>query len=612
MRISRSVTVAASFLLVMALFFYFVWLAPYMTDNFVFSHDIRPGYAQFYKGADITTSPMTMSGAFRQACEMYATWCGRFAGNMAVYILFMLPHFLYSLLAAGVFCLYILLLQMCVFGRAWRQNLTSAWILGIAGMIWISIPSFGEAFFWLSVGGQIALLAQAAMLLPFRFAFDSEIPRKTRFSWLLYPLFFLGGIITCSLDYPTSAALPATAIAADIYIWARQHKDSRRIPWLLLWGTLGLCLGAAATILAPGNRQRLLLTNDAQVHEYMAASWPERIVSWLGHLPHSAIMLAPPLILCIWCCWRLWKTQGEDWWRKIPPATLLFLLPALLTHGAYLFTAWPPQRAFCTCAAQLVVCGCILLSVVLRENPGMELLKAKFLIIAAALWCAATLCYEAAQFYKLNKLTREREAIIYASKDGTAILPRLNVRPDGYQPLGGSLPDIREDPEFWVNRATAAHYGLKQVMTVPEYKNGDDKILAADFSKPAKEEPLLRNLSMSIDKERLIVSVPDRSQAHLDGTLHVYYHGRPGLLDSLWIPGTKKIFAWLSEAKPGEFRHYLLPLFLARKDVPLVPDENGNIRAVTDPLNLADPSRLWIVRPGGYKYSFDLLPVDMR
>lgn len=612
MCISRPVPVAASFLLVMALFFYFVWLAPYMTDNFVFCHDIRPGYAQFYRGAEITASPMTLQGAFRQACEMYTTWCGRFAGNMAVYILFMLPHFLYSLLAAGVFCLYILLLQMCVFGRDWRQNLTPAWILGIAGMIWISIPSFGEAFFWLSVGGQVALLAQAAMLLPFRFAFDSEITRKTRFSWLSCPLFLLGGIITCSLDYPTSAALPATAIAAVIYIWARQNKNGRRAPWLLLWGTLGLCIGAAATILAPGNKQRLLLTNDMQVHDYMAASWPERIVSWLGHLPLSAIMLAPPLILGIWCCWRLWKTHGKDWWRKIPPAALLFLLPAMLTHGAYLFTAWPPPRAFCTCAAQLVVCSCILLAAILRENPRVELLKARFIFIAAALWCVATLCHESIQFYKLNELTKKREAIISASKDGTAILPRLNVKPDRYQPLGGSLPDIRVDPQFWVNRAMAAHYGLKQVMTASEYKKGDDNILAADFSELAKYEPLLRNLSISIDKERLIVSVPDMSQPHLEEPLHVYYHGRPGLLDVLWIPGSEKIFAWLSDAKHGEFRHYLLPLLLAREDVPIVPDKNGNIRAVTDPLNLAACSRLWIVRPGEDKYSFDLLPVDMR
>lgn len=612
MRISRPFSIAASFLLVMGIFFYFVRLAPYMTDNFVFSHDIIPGYAQFYSGADITTQPMTVSGAFRQACEMYTTWCGRFAGNMAVYLLFMLPHFIYCLLAACVFCLYILLLQMCIFGQDWRRNLTPAWIFGIAGMLWISIPSFGEAFFWLSVGGQIALLAQAAILLPFRFAFDSEIQQKTHFAWLLCPLFLFGGIIACSLDYPTSAAMPVTAVAAVIYIWVRQNKGNRHFPWMLLWGTVGLCLGSAATILAPGNAQRLLLTTDTTIHEYLAASWMERIFSWLWHLPLSAIMLAPPMILIIWSCWRLWKIYGKDWWKKIPPASCLFLLPAILTHGAYLFTAWPPPRAFCTCAAQLVVCGCILFVTVLRENPRVELSRAKFLFIGCALICLSTLCYESMQFYELNKLTKTRESIIFASKDGTAILPRLNVKTDRYQPLGGRLPDIKEDPDFWVNRAMAAHYGLKKVAAAPKIINDHGNILQADFSRLTNEEPLLDNLSMDIDKERLTVSVPDIDKRHLEGQLHAYYHGQPGLLDILWIPGSKKIFDWLAEAKKGEWRYYLLPLLLARVDMPLVPDKNGNIQTISDPLNLAAPNKMWIVRPGAHKYSFDLLPVDMR
>ena len=109
-------------ILVAAVFFYFIWLTPYMTDNFIFSREIRPGYASFYTGEKISVSPMSIGGAFRQAWEMYFTWCGRFAGNLAVYLLFLLPRWLYCVFASLLFVFYLLLLQMCIFGREWRKN----------------------------------------------------------------------------------------------------------------------------------------------------------------------------------------------------------------------------------------------------------------------------------------------------------------------------------------------------------------------------------------------------------------------------------------------------------------------------------------------------------
>ena len=108
----KILTIAASFLFIILVIFYFVWLSPLMSDNFVFSREITPGYAQFYGGAKVVARPLTLAGSIRQACEMYWTWCGRFAGNLAVYLLFMLPRWLYCLVAACGFGLYVWLLQM--------------------------------------------------------------------------------------------------------------------------------------------------------------------------------------------------------------------------------------------------------------------------------------------------------------------------------------------------------------------------------------------------------------------------------------------------------------------------------------------------------------------
>ncbi|MDE5878793.1 MAG: hypothetical protein K2G99_02015, partial [Desulfovibrio sp.] len=153
----------ASFLAVAGVFLFFSLHAPLMADNYVYSRAISPGFASFYTGAHVSMEPLTLANALAQACEIYTTWCGRFAGNLSVYLLFMLPHAAWCVLSALLFALQLLLLEICIFGADWRRRLTPGWIFGLAALLWLSVPSFGEAYFWLSVGGQLALLAQAAV-----------------------------------------------------------------------------------------------------------------------------------------------------------------------------------------------------------------------------------------------------------------------------------------------------------------------------------------------------------------------------------------------------------------------------------------------------------------
>ena len=331
----RILFLAGSFALVIAIIYYFLSLSPLVTDNFLFSRDMRPGYARVYSGAPVEyLGPMTIAAAFRQASEMYFTWCGRFMGNLAVYLLFIPPRWLYNILAAIAFGLYVFLLQVCVFGRDWRENISAKWTLAVGGMLWLGIPSFGEAFLWLSVGGQIALLGQALIFLPFRFALDAP-PRETIFNRLWrWPGLFILGAGVASLDYPTRAVMPATGAACVLWLWFKQNKGERKPPWGLVFATLGLALGAVLTLKAPGNAGRLLLTNDQTVLAYLAMSWPERIIEYMLKLPGGVLMQYIPLTLALWSALVLRRTGGRNWLKLWPIPSLLFFLPAALTYAA--------------------------------------------------------------------------------------------------------------------------------------------------------------------------------------------------------------------------------------------------------------------------------------
>ena len=599
----RLLYLAGSFALVVGIIYYFLDLSPMTTDNFLFSRDMRPGYARFYSGSPIESlEPMTAEAAFRQATEMYFTWCGRFAGNMAVYLLFMLPRWLYNILAALVFGLYIFLLQVCVFGRSWRKGVSAKWTLALAGMLWLGIPSFGEAFLWLSVGGQIALLGQALVFLPFRFSLDALPSHNSTLSLAArcVGLFLLGAIVA-SLDYPTSAALPTTGAACVLWLWFRQRKDARRVPWLSLFATLGLGAGAIITLAAPGNAERMLLTNDTSVISYLAMGWTERIALYLQNLPGGILMQYVPLILLLWSGAALRQKWHGDWLRHWPTPSLLFFLPAILTYAAYLFTAWPPPRAFATPAAQLIV-GASIVYVAAAPSASMPM-KRRFGIIRAVFCaiCVIVALYQGVIFYQLDKIVAERERIIGTSGEDTVIVPEIPMKNSWYWPLWCSS-DAKQDSDYWVNRAMAAYYGVKKIATAgppPKFYRVDE-----DYGPDSSSKPRI-----ALEDGRFRVDFKSSSENN-PSALHLYYYGDRALLNKLptWLGNL--IVNWLYDANQGDLRTLLAPILLARTDIPLSSDPASNRSGKSALARLENTEKLWLVRPGEGKFSFDLVKLS--
>lgn len=601
-----------SFLLLVIIFGYFSFNAPYMTDNYIFSLDIKPGYAQFYTGKQVDASAMTWAAAFRQACEMYTSWCGRFMGNLAVYLLFLLPPAIWHIVSSVAFGGYVLMLHISVFGRQWKRHLTPGWILALGALLWISIPSFGEAFFWLSVGGQIALLTQAAMLLPYRLALDAQTPdqecstpTKPILNASLAFLFFLAGVGTASLDYPTSAALPPTALCVVIYLYFISGK--RKIQWLLLLGALGLFLGSALTLTAPGNGQRLLLTHDSLIHQWLESSWPERILQWFFHLPLLLPMLFAPFILLGWDAVCLWKSPGRNFLKKIPIPALLYLLPFCLTIGAYLFTAWPPPRAFATCSVQLLL-GALIIFARYSQFATVPLAKCmRFLRGCMAFYCVVTVIIEAYDFHELHRISQIREKIILSSDDGDIVLPPIPNSANRYQVLGGELADIAEDPDYWVNRAMAIYYGVKSGR-----KHASLKIRRAGPFIQYKDETAGTSCKspgqIRLDRQRFNFQTEEASRALLENGVHIYYYGRPALLAKIWTPLGEYIYKWLANGKKGALRQYLVPLLMARTDLHRSESPERPYSSSSPIINLINPSAIWLVEPGESIYSFNLLP----
>ena len=174
-----------------------------MSDNFVFSREITPGYAQFYGGAKVVARPLTLAGSIRQACEMYWTWA---AASLATWrsiiccsccragsIVWSRPA------VSACMCGF---LQMCVFGGNWRQNLTQAGYLAwprSCGWACLRSGRLFLAFRWRRNSpawpGRLPFAA-------FRFALDGEKTPEGRLAPAACVAFFLGGICVASPAIP--------------------------------------------------------------------------------------------------------------------------------------------------------------------------------------------------------------------------------------------------------------------------------------------------------------------------------------------------------------------------------------------------------------------------
>lgn len=571
-----------------------------MTDNYLFSRDMLPNYAAFKSGSPIEQlAPLTLEAAWRQGTDMYTSWCGRFTGNLLVYLIFMLPYPAYALLTATAFVAYLFLLHMCIWGVRWRENVNAGWLLALGALLWAGMPSFGSAFFWISVGGFYALLGQALFLLPYRFALDQETP-TTASPAVQCVLFFAAGIFVAMLDYATAAAMPVAALACTAWLYFRQKKGARRIPAMLLSGALGVSIGGALTLLAPGNAERMRLTTDPAVHKYLASTFSDKIVSYLLHLPQALLMQGVPLLLLIWACWILYRSYDRRWLAHVPHAALLFLLPAAVTHGAYFFTSWPPPRAFATTTVQFIVAACIMAYTALPTAQGKALQILSALRLALAVFCICSLLYEGQKFWQVHRVVQQREAVYAVHKGEDVQVPPLTIRGDSYMILGSHLPDISPDPTFWVNRAVAAWYGLRSVATVmPQYSLTPDT---------KEDEPI--SLRAVTDSFSITLDYTPSASAPKTDSVHVYYYAKSSLLHKIPQAVADPIFRWLEKGRKDDARLMLVPLLCTRADIKLDWSEEGTGRGRGTLWGMYPAkNNMWLVSPKDGALSFNLIPL---
>ena len=411
------------------------------------------------------------------ALHGYRTWDGRaLVGFFINHGLLSLPDFaiilVLSLVPLGVaFSLCVLAL-----GSGWKQKITWIHLLCAFCLLWLSIPAFGEVFFWrVGSGYGILCLLFLLFLMPYRdFVEKGNIP-----AWgfaLCLPLAAAIGLA----DYNTTVVLAMLALCAATLVCVQ----SGRFHVLPFLPPLVLLACFYVIFTAPGNAARLALAGTTE-----QPLW-ESILVHLKRQPDVQLLYLWSYLLLLVSLFLLWRLKAAALPVRTPVAsrpkqpmlprywnlllaekpllwTLVFFLAAQAAQAAFLFAPYSPQeRAYTSSALFMVLAGLTLFFHVWPRSRAIGWRwPARLYWIPAGVVFAASLV-SAAIILQANKQYADAStaAAIAAASTGrdSVCFPPGPYRSSRYAFNGRSMQP-GNDPQHWLNLSYATYYGLASV-----------------------------------------------------------------------------------------------------------------------------------------------------
>ncbi len=385
----------------------------------------------------------------------YMTWGGRTVAHCLVQFFVWQGKLLFDVMNALIYALLALLIYFFGTGKFSLQNLDGKIFLWIFFAMWWCLPELFQTAFWLT--GSCNYLWMSVLQLLFLVLFVKKFWNKSLVpsSKFIVPSMALLGLLAGWSNESGGAITIMLTFFAMIYFW-RQKKFER---WMLA-GFIGLFIGYALLMLAPGNFQRYVvdLIEDAPPL-YSAQMFLDNFNDGLlPLLTYEAILFLPIIGYFV---------RG----RKSVEATrfiLMFTFAAIFLPVILMFAPEFPVRAAFLSPILLIIA-----SVVVIERNSFDL-SPKIISAALCLWLV-TIVYAIGVDWSIHSQIAERYKYIEAHKNDDLVVVQPIELPaiaekiywewtiDTYARFYGDLTPYRDN--FNNRNITFAQYhGLKEAV----------------------------------------------------------------------------------------------------------------------------------------------------
>lgn len=432
----------ASSLLLLAVLFAFHAMSPLVLDDFGF-------LARLDEVSDILT----------MAVHQYFTWDGRITGYILNHCILFLPTALANALLALSQLGLVWVMAAHVLGKEWKERVTGAHLLGIACLLWLSIPNVGQAFFWKTGTPYVTLPTLFLLLIwPYR-ALAEWGEYRTRTFYALMPL-----AVFCGLgDFhdTVAAAILTTAMA----IWAMRKSGRRRI---LPFIPPALLLASFVVIyLAPGNMVRIQSMNP----EFINRAWFEGPLEHLADQGEIQAYFAWEYVLAALSLFALLRRNPDPMRRPGGPLVMAgaFFLLAQAAQMVFMFSPSPAARAYTASAIFMILAALILFDQARAQTAGRWKPAFRSFWAAASAVCLVNLATAGIMYAETSAYADAVEKLAREAKPGSDLeLPPAPYCIGPYL-FYGRENGIQEDPEDWANEQFAACFKLGSVKLVRQH-----------------------------------------------------------------------------------------------------------------------------------------------
>lgn len=420
---------------------------PYWNDEFAYS---------FISGGD-----KKLSGFYdiiRSQHNLYYNWTGRVLIHAIVQFFLLLGKDYFNIFNSIFFVALIYLVCSFVRVRKFNNKEDLRDFVIVTLLLWFLIPVMGQTTFWLagSVNYLWATVFVLAFLLPYRYLMeDKQIIKNNILS--VTAMFFLGLLAGWSQE---NAAVTAVVFVGMTFIFVMYKY--KKIPYWFVSGAIGLIIGAAFLLLAPGNGVRKEIM-------YFDLSLKDQVLNFYQSLKNIVLYEQRALFSIFILMFLFVLFQRSQSKIKAVGLSLVFFISGFTSYLAMIASPEFPSRATFVGAISIVIS-----IMILSNNLNQKFKSVIILIVIIPFLMSVTNLFKEIQIVGHENALREKiveEAIATGNKD---------VRLPPYSIKGSDrvfIFDITSNPKYTSNEHYAKYYGLNSVVI-------DTPVLVVELKEP--------------------------------------------------------------------------------------------------------------------------------
>lgn len=442
------------FYLIIILSFFMIYgynlLTPYLSDDYAYLLEVR--------------NAETLGALIRQQYGEYLSNSGRIVGQFNVRLSLSADKQVFNLVNSFMFVGLVLLM----YGNIRRKKGYDIFVLLlIITFLWKFAVSFGQTMLWIC--GSCNYLWGSVFILGFVafYRYFLERTDQIKHGAILAAGTFLFGVLAGWCNENTSGGGLLLVLMFALNFWHSRRKRGRKSIYpFMVSGILGMCVGLAGMVSAPGVRKRSATMSEGEYTGIVGLlSRIYKITMNFKELFWSVIVIV--LIVLVFLALQK-KLRG---WRQIHNnETVLFLAAAVATGYALALAPTPANRAFFGAGIFLFIACIQGITDILDEEQAIK--AAKYgLVSILCVWLFFTYLDNLVNLARIYREENERIELIKADKadpEGDGIVVVAQLREEFRTPYSAAHEsDMTDDKDYWINHFYEIYYDVGNITAIP-------------------------------------------------------------------------------------------------------------------------------------------------